>query len=679
MTHSLLKSMNTAQAAAVSAPDEHCLVLAGAGSGKTRVLIHRIAWLIDKEKVKPFQILAVTFTNKAATEMRERLDRLRPGVQGYWVGTFHGIAHRLLRLHPLEAGLPVSFQVLDADDQVKMVKKIIKDMSLEDNETLVPRDVASWISSNKDEGRTPETVRCDNPLEQSYADIFKVYQQRCDIAGLVDFAELLSRAYRLLLNTPALLDVYRYRFNHLLVDEFQDTNTIQYDFIRLLAGETGRVFVVGDDDQAIYGWRGAKVENVQKFLDDNPSTQIFKLEQNYRSSGHILRAANAIISNNPNRLGKSLWTGTGQGALLEVRECLTEVDEARVVVEKMKAWRADGNRLDGCAVLYRSNAQSRAFEEQLLASAIPYRIYGGLKFFERAEVKDAMAYLRLVASRRDDAAFERVVNVPARGLGEKALKKIRDLATQEYRPFWEAAQMVLKKGLLSGKSAQSLQVFLNTIDELDEDHRDLRLERVVSEVIARSGLREHHSKESKADKDRSSRIENLDELVAVADRFEFPEGEARAGMTDLQAFLAHAALEAGERGTGAAADRDAVQMMTLHSAKGLEFPMVFMVGMEEGLFPSARAMLEDGRLDEERRLAYVGVTRAMKKLVLTYAKQRRLYGQTMFPSPSLFLSEIPKEIIKKSATPTPKSSPGYVSRYGAGRKWGDYNDEWSGA
>ena len=668
MSHPLLASLNAAQAAAVSAPLGACLILAGAGSGKTRVLVHRIAWLIDEEGARPSQIMAVTFTNKAAAEMRERLETLRPGIHGYWVGTFHGLAHRLLRLHPLEAGLPESFQVLDGDEQVKLVKQVIRDMQLDD-EVFEPRPITAWLNAQKDEAKGPKDVRITNPMVETQVEIFQAYQERCDLGGLVDFAELLLRAVRLFQSNPSLLSHYQRRFEHLLVDEFQDTNGVQYGFVRLLAGESGKVFVVGDDDQSIYGWRGAKIENMQRFLEDYEGAVLLKLEENYRSTGNILEAANALISCNDGRLGKSLWTEAGKGELLELHECLNEVDEAQHVVRKIKAWVRDGNRIEDCAILYRANAQSRALEEQLLAAALPYRIYGGLKFFERAEIKDAIGYLRLLASWRDDAAYERVINTPPRGLGDKSIQKIRSLARRDGTNLTVASQKALDTGVMSGKAQTSLADFMRGLEELRADTAHLPLPQVVEAVLEWSGLRPHHAKEGKADKDRFSRVQNLDELVSVAARFRFPEGEARAGMSDLQAFLAHASLEAGERGAGADENQPSVQMMTIHSAKGLEFPLVFLVGMEEGLFPSGRAVLEDGRLDEERRLAYVGITRAMKRLVLTYAKERRLHGQWVHPLPSSFLSEIPKKLLAKTRTPPPSGG-------GHRERWGDSGSRW---
>lgn len=668
MSH-FLSSLNDAQARAVSAPPSHCLVLAGAGSGKTRVLVHRIAWLMESTGARPHHFLAVTFTNKAASEMKARLERLVPGAMGYWAGTFHGIAHRLLRLHPMEAGLPASFQVLDGDDQLKMVRQILRDMQLDD-ETYPPRNVANWISSQKEEGLTPATVKVRNCIEQTQAEVFHVYEERCKLSGLVDFAGLLLLAHRLLVETPVLLRHYAHRFRHILVDEFQDTNAIQYDFIRLLSSDGANVFVVGDDDQAIYGWRGARVENVQKFLEDYPGATLFKLEENYRSTGNILDAANALISHNTGRLGKKLFTEGDRGDLIGVHECANEVDEAGYVVKKVRGWVRDGGTLNDCAVLYRSNAQSRALEEQLILAGVPYRIYGGLKFFERAEIKDAMAYMRLVASPSDDAAFERVVNVPARSLGAKSIQKIRDLARENHQPMWHAAKALLAKGGLPPKSAKSLEVFLDGVGLFSSTFDRQPLSELITDMLEWSGLRDHHAKEGRADTDKHSRVQNLEELVSVASRFNPPD-DSDLEMPLLVSFLAHAALEAGERGSGASEDEPCVQLMTLHAAKGLEFPMVFMVGMEDGLFPSARAVQEDDRLDEERRLAYVGITRAMRKLVLTYAKERRVYGQWVHPAPSGFLHEIPSELTRKTRTTSQSgaASHGGGYQYGGGGRW----------
>jgi len=652
----LLDDLNPAQREAVSAPSGHYLVLAGAGSGKTRVLTHRIAWLNEVHGVPTHGILAVTFTNKAAAEMRQRTDaQLRNGGRGMWIGTFHGLAHRLLRLHFNEARLPEGFQVLDSDDQQRLVKRVAQALELDDGK-YPPRQIAWWINQQKDEGRRPEHIQPEGRDEWLSAMVaaYTEYQARCDRAGLVDFAELLLRAHELLRDTPALLAHYRHRFSELLVDEFQDTNAIQYGFIRLLAGETGHVFVVGDDDQAIYGWRGAKVENVQRFLKDFPGAQTIRLEQNYRSTANILGAANAVIAHNPDRIGKELWTDAGQGDPIDVYAAYNEVDEARYVVERARQWVREGGSYGEVAVLYRSNAQSRALEESLLAEQVPYRVYGGMRFFERAEIKDALAYLRLVSNRADDAAFERAVNTPPRGIGERTLDEVRRCARGAALSLWDAARQCAQGGTLAGRARNALAAFVELIDQLNAETVELDLKEKIDHVLARSALREHWAKESKGGLDSDSRTENLDELVSVASRFARAEvnplelddtPDAAESMNELVAFLSYAALEAGEG--QAQAGEDGVQLMTLHSAKGLEFPLVFLVGLEDGLFPSARSVEEPGKLEEERRLAYVGITRARQKLVLAYAESRRIHGMDNYNVPSRFLREIPRELLNE--------------------------------
>ena len=640
----LLDGLNPAQRQAVSAPDSHFLVLAGAGSGKTRVLTHRIAWLNEVLGVPAHGIFAVTFTNKAAAEMRHRVDaQLRNGARGMWIGTFHGLAHRLLRLHWQDAKLPEGFQILDSDDQLRLVKRVVQQLELDDAR-FPPRQIAWWINAQKDEGRRPQHIQ-DAGDEWSGAMLkaYALYQERCDRAGLVDFAEILLRAHELLRDTPALLAHYRRRFGHLLVDEFQDTNAIQYAFVRVLAGDTGKVFVVGDDDQAIYGWRGAKVENVQRFLNDYAGAETIRLEQNYRSTANILGAANAVIAHNPERLGKQLWTDSGEGDPIDLYAAYNEIDEARYVVERALQWVRDGGSHGDIAILYRSNAQSRALEEQLVAEQVPYRVYGGVRFFERAEIKDTLAYLRLVANRDDDAAFERAVNTPPRGIGERTLDEVRRTAREHGIPLWEAALRNAQGNVLAGRARNALAAFAQLIDALTAETAELPLKDKIDHVLARSNLRVHYANESKGSAD--SRVENLDELVSVASRFVRGDDEESAQLTELVAFLAYAALEAGEG--QAQAGEDGVQLMTLHSAKGLEFPLVFLVGLEEGLFPSARTAEESGRLEEERRLAYVGITRARQTLVLTYAEARRLHGQDMFGVPSRFLREIPPPLLRE--------------------------------
>lgn len=645
----LLDDLNPAQRDAVSAAPGHYLVLAGAGSGKTRVLTHRIAWLNEVHGVPAHGILAVTFTNKAAGEMRARADvQLRNGSRGMWIGTFHGLAHRLLRLHWQEAKLPETFQVLDSDDQQRLVKRVVQAMELDEGK-YPPKQLTWWINEQKDEGRRPEHIQPapnDDWLDVR-RQVYAGYQERCDRAGLVDFAELLLRAHELLRDTPALLAHYRMRFREILVDEFQDTNAIQYAFVRVLAGDTGHVFVVGDDDQSIYGWRGAKVENMQQFLRDHPSARTIRLEQNYRSSANILGAANAVIAHNPGRIGKQLWTDTGDGEPIDLYAAYNEMDEARFVVERIRQWVRDGGSLGDAAILYRSNAQSRAFEEALLSEQLPYRVYGGMRFFERAEIKDALAYLRLVANRGDDAAFERAVNTPARGIGERTLDEVRCLARNARVSLWGAAMLATQGTDLAGRARNALAAFMALVEQLAGETAELDLAERVDHVLVRSGLREHWAKESRGGLDSESRTENLDELVSVASRFvrRIDDDEATEGMSELVAFLSYAALEAGEGQVEAG--EDGVQLMTLHSAKGLEFPLVFLAGLEEGLFPSNRSLDESGRLEEERRLAYVGITRARQKLVLTYAEARRLHGQDMYGIPSRFLREIPASLLNE--------------------------------
>ena len=644
----LLDDLNPAQREAVSAAPGHYLVLAGAGSGKTRVLTHRIAWLNEVHGVPVHSIFAVTFTNKAAGEMRHRADaQLRQsgsgaGSRGMWIGTFHGLAHRLLRLHWQDAKLPDSFQVLDSDDQLRLVKRVVQQLELDDAR-FPPRQIAWWINAQKDEGRRAEHIQPgDDQWTDTLRRAYALYQERCDRAGLVDFAELLLRAHEVLRDNPALLNHYRSRFREILVDEFQDTNAVQYGFVRLLAGDSGHVFVVGDDDQAIYGWRGAKVENVQSFLKDFGSAQTIRLEQNYRSSANILGAANAVIAHNPDRIGKQLWTDTGEGEPIDLYAGYNEVDEASFVVERIRQWVRDGGSYSDCAILYRSNAQSRAFEERLQAEPrVPFRVYGGMRFFERAEIKDTLAYLRLVGNRADDAAFERAVNTPTRGIGDRTLDEVRKRARTQANSLFESARELSIGNELAGRARNALGAFITLVEALSVECAELELKDKIDHVLVRSGLRDFYINESKGQLD--SRTENLDELVSVASRFERRDEEESAGMSDLVAFLSYASLEAGEG--QAQADEDGVQLMTLHSAKGLEFPIVFLGGLEEGLFPSSKSLDESGRLEEERRLAYVGITRARQKLVLSYAESRRIHGQEMFGMPSRFLREIPPHLL----------------------------------
>ena len=656
----LLDGLNPAQREAVSAAPGHYLILAGAGSGKTRVLTHRIAWLHEVFGVPLHGILAVTFTNKAAGEMRARIAAQLGGEpRGMWIGTFHGIAHRLLRLHWQDAKLPEGFQVLDSDDQQRLVKRVLQSLEV-DEARFPPRQIAWWINAQKDEGRRPQHIQPDG---DEWARIslraYEEYQARCERAGLVDFAELLLRAHELLRDTPALLAHYRHRFGQILVDEFQDTNAIQYGFVRLLAGNgndagSGQVFVVGDDDQAIYGWRGAKVENVQRFLRDFTGAATLKLEQNYRSSANILNAANAVIAHNQDRLGKQLWTDAGEGEPIDVYAAFNEIDEARYAVERIAQWVQGGGNHGEAAILYRSNAQSRAFEEALLAAQVPYRVYGGMRFFERAEIKDALAYLRLVANRDDDAAFERAVNTPVRGIGGRTLDDVRATAREHGESLWRATLRLCQHSTLAARARNALAGFAALIDALAGETADMTLAEKTEHALGRSGLREHWAKEGRGGLDSESRIENLDELVSVASRFARREDEA-AAMPELVAFLSYAALEAGEGQSDAG--EDGVQLMTLHSAKGLEFPLVFLVGLEEGLFPNLRSAEEPGRMAEERRLAYVGITRARQQLVLSHAETRRIHGSDMYGLPSRFLREIPKPLLRE-IRPKPQTARG---------------------
>ncbi len=661
----LLDGLNPAQREAVSAGPGHLLVLAGAGSGKTRVLTHRIAWLHEVHGVPMHGIFAVTFTNKAAGEMRHRAAMLLPqGTRGMWIGTFHGLAHRLLRLHWQDAKLPEGFQILDSDDQLRLVKRVVQALEL-DEARFPPRQIAWWINAQKDEGRRPQHIQ---PERDEWAAVmlraYTLYQERCEQAGLVDFAEILLRTHELLRDRPQLLQHYRHRFGQLLIDEFQDTNSLQYAFIRLLAGDAGQVFVVGDDDQAIYGWRGAKVENVQKFLRDFSGATTIRLEQNYRSSATILDAANALIAHNPSRLGKRLWTDSGEGEPIDLYAAYNEIDEARFVIERIRQWVRDGGSWGETAILYRSNAQSRAFEETLLGEQIPFRVYGGMRFFERAEIKDTLAYLRLIANRDDDAAFERAVNTPPRGIGERTLDEVRRSARERGLSLWRAAQTVAQGDALPARARNAIAGFAGLIDAIDGEVADLPLKDKIDHVLVRSGLRAHYELQSKGSID--SRTDNLDELVSVASRFVRGDDEETAALSELVAFLAYAALEAGEGQTEAG--EDGVQLMTLHSAKGLEFPLVFLVGVEEGLFPNNKSNEEPGRLEEERRLAYVGITRARQKLVVTYAEARRLHGQEMYGLPSRFLREIPAPLIHEIRPKIQVSRPMYQAQ--PRRNWG---------
>ena len=639
----LLDELNEKQREAVAAPLSNALILAGAGSGKTRVLVHRIAWLMEVENIAPFSILAVTFTNKAAKEMRGRIESLMGrGLNNMWIGTFHGLAHRLLRAHHAEANLPENFQILDSDDQYRLIKRILKAMNL-DEKHWVPRQIQWYINGNKDEGLRPQHIETHNDqTQQKMREIYAAYQDACDRSGLVDFAELLLRAHELWAKNPEVLANYQRRFRAVLVDEFQDTNNIQYAWLRMLcSGNQNNIMIVGDDDQSIYGWRGANVDNIQHFLKDfnNPTT--IRLEQNYRSTGTILKAANTVIDNNTGRLGKELWTDGNDGELISVYAGFNELDEARFIVSKIKDWLNQGNALKDTAILYRNNAQSRVLEEALLHQGTPYRIYGGLRFFERQEIKDALGYLRMMNHPHDDAAFERVVNTPTRGMGEKTLSQVREAARTHNCSMWQASQLLINENALKGRALNALQSFVLLVTELEQATVDEPLEKHADVAIRQSGL--YAMYQAERGEKAQARLENLEELVTACKQFTVPD-EAEE-MTPLSAFLAHASLEAGE--TQAGTDQDAVQMMTIHTAKGLEFPMVFMAGVEEGMFPSQMTNDEPGRMEEERRLCYVGMTRAMEKLYITYAESRRLYGQDKYHTASRFIREIPANCVEE--------------------------------
>ncbi|HCD1076933.1 TPA: DNA helicase II [Proteus mirabilis] len=638
----LLEGLNDKQREAVAAPRVNMLVLAGAGSGKTRVLVHRIAWLLSVEQASPFSIMAVTFTNKAAAEMRHRIEDLIGTSQGgMWIGTFHSLAHRLLRAHYLDAGLPQDFQIIDSDDQYRLIRRIVKSMALDDKQ-WPPRQGMWYINGKKDEGLRPQHIQTyGNPVETTWLKVYQAYQEACDRAGLVDFAELLLRAHELWLNKPQILEHYQHRFTNILVDEFQDTNRIQYAWIRMLAGQTGKVMIVGDDDQSIYGWRGAQVENIQNFLNEFPGAETIRLEQNYRSTSNILKAANALIANNSDRLGKNLWTEGAEGEPISLYCAFNDLDEARYVVGRIKRWHEEGGALADCAILYRSNAQSRIMEEALLQANMPYRIYGGQRFFERQEIKDALSYMRLTANRHDDASFERVVNTPTRGIGDRTLDVVRQVARDNQITLWESALQVIEHKMLAGRAIAAIARFLELIETLANETADMPLHVQTDRIIRDSGLKAMYEQE-KGEK-AQARIENLEELVTATRQFSYQDEDE--DLMPLQAFLSHAALESGEG--QADAYQDAVQLMTLHSAKGLEFSQVFIVGVEEGMFPSQMSLDEGGRLEEERRLAYVGVTRAMKKLTLTYSENRRLYGKEVSHRPSRFIGELPKECVEE--------------------------------
>jgi len=627
---SLLENLNPEQLAAVTLPDQSALILAGAGSGKTRVLTTRIAWLIQTGNISPSGILAVTFTNKAAKEMLTRISAMLPiSIRGMWVGTFHGLCNRLLRTHHRDAGLPQLFQILDSQDQQAAVKRVLKALNV-DEDRFPARETQYFINAAKEEGKRAKDIEVADEFTRRYAEIYAAYDEQCQREGVVDFAELLLRTHELLSKNEVLREHYRSRFRHILVDEFQDTNRLQYRWLKLLAGPKTVMFAVGDDDQSIYRFRGAHVGNMTEFERDFRVENVIRLEQNYRSHGHILAAANALIGHNRKRLGKNLWTSAGHGEPVRLYEAQTDGYEARWLVEEIQSLHRSGMRLADVAILYRSNAQSRVIEHALFSEGLPYRVYGGLRFFERTEIKHALAYLRLAANPEDEGAFLRVANFPARGIGARTLEQLQEAARTRGTSLYKAAAE------LSGKPGTALAGFLRIVDSIRTETQGLPLPEAVEIMLAKSGLVVHY----KSEKDGADRVENLGELVNAAAAFVNEEDEH-----DLQAFLAHAALESGE--TQAAEGADALQLMTVHSAKGLEFAAVFITGLEEGLFPHEQSVLEDDGLEEERRLMYVAITRARMRLYLSHAQTRLLHGQTRYNVASRFIDEIPESVVKR--------------------------------
>ena len=628
--------LNDKQNQSVTLDDgQNALILAGAGSGKTRVLTHRIVYLVTQKNTHIDAVLAVTFTNKAAKEMRERLEvLLRRPIRSMWVGTFHGLAHRLLRAHPIEANLSAQFQILDQQDQFRIVKRLMKENQIDESKYPV-RKIQWFINQQKDEGIRPGDIDAGyNYFVKQSIKVFELYEAHCKANELIDFAELLVRSYELLKNNAELLTRYQNRFEHILVDEFQDTNTIQYKWIKLLSSGKNQIFCVGDDDQSIYGWRGAKIENIQKLESDFHPIQTIRLEQNYRSTGNILGASNALIANNSNRLGKSLWTDAGNGDLIDIYEARTETDEADYVVSTIQKHIDDGASASECAILYRSNAQSRGFEERLIKYNIPYVIYGGLRFFERAEIKDALCYLRLMESSADNVAFERVVNFPTRGIGNATIEKVREFARDNHTTLFQAAIEISPS--LPTRASNAIIGFTQLIEQMCDDAKHLELSEKVAHLIKASGLIEHYSND-KTDKAGSKKA-NLEELIAAAKQYTHDQD---SDMSEVVGFISLASLDSS--GDTNAPINQNVQLMTVHSAKGLEFPNVFLTGMEEDLFPSRQSKDEPHLIDEERRLCYVGMTRAMKKLSLSFAIKRFLHGQSLYAYPSRFLDEIPGE------------------------------------
>jgi DNA helicase-2/ATP-dependent DNA helicase PcrA len=642
-----IQLLNSAQQSAVTSELGNLLVLAGAGSGKTRVLINRIAWLITNQHASPYSILAVTFTNKASSEMRSRLSNMLGGdVRNIWVGTFHGLANKMLRQHWRTANLPEHFQVMDSDDQLRLIKRICKTLNI-DEERWEPKKAQGFINRKKDEGIYARQLgMAESAYEQVMGEIYAQYEKSCHEMGVLDFADLLLRSYSLLANNPDILTYYRSKFDHFLVDEFQDTNTIQYLWLNILTQHAASVTVVGDDDQSIYGWRGAKIENIQRFQHDYPQTKVVRLEQNYRSTGTILSAANALIDNNSGRMGKTLWTQGAQGEPIILYSALNEEDEALYVARKVQNYALNGGNLRDIGVLYRSNAQSRVLEEAMVRLGVPYTIYGGLRFFERAEIKDALAYIKLAVNKNDDASFERVVNVPPRGIGKVSIEKLRELSLATQESLFDTARAAVDNKMITGKARAGLLDFIEIIDEIEKIALKASVTEIVELTVRRSGLLKYFAEQ--AGERSQNRAENLEELVSATTDFVYDDNEADPLQTaPIADFLSYTALESGERQVDES--QPAVQLMTLHSAKGLEFPTVFICGLEEGLFPHHFSAEDPLRLEEERRLCYVGITRAMEQLYITYAQRRRLFGHEEARRVSRFVREIPEHLIQEKS------------------------------
>lgn len=648
----LLANLNTPQLQAVTLPPVHALILAGAGSGKTRVLTTRIAWLMSTSQVGPHGVLAVTFTNKASKEMTARLSALVPiNTRGMWIGTFHGLCNRLLRAHYREAGLPQTFQILDSADQLSMVKRLLKNLNVDD-EKFPPRELCHFINANKEQGIRAAQAEAYDSYTQKRVELYAEYETQCNREGVVDFAELLLRCYELLTRNEPLRQHYQERFRYILVDEFQDTNRLQYSWLKLLAGGGAKVFAVGDDDQSIYGFRGAEVGNMRDFERDYAGPNVIRLEQNYRSQGNILAAANALIKNNRERLGKNLWTDAGVGEPIRAFEAYSDIDEARFVVDEIRELVREGVSPTQMAILYRSNAQSRVLEHELFAKSVPYKVYGGLRFFERQEIKHALAYLRLLGNPDDDTAFLRVVNFPTRGIGARSLENLQATAHQMNSSLYNAAAS------LTGKAGQTVGAFVRLIEGLRQETETLPLPEIVEHIVEKTGLAQHY----RVEKEGQERLENLDELINAAATFVDSEGAIGEGGA-LISFLTHASLEAGEHQAGEG--DEAVQLMSVHAAKGLEFDAVFITGLEQGLFPHENSV-NQGRegVEEERRLMYVAVTRARQRLYVSCAQTRMLHGQTRYCVPSNFLDEIPENLLlklNKKAAPAP-----VVASFGSG-------------